>query len=99
MPTQATSEAHVVTALAQRYMTQLCKHFEHRLAVNYDAAAGQIAFPTGLCRLAVGANVLVLHAEAADAGSLDQLESVVARHLERFAFRDQPAIVWHRAAA
>jgi hypothetical protein len=99
MASQATSEARVATPLAQRYMTQLCKHFEHRLAVSYDAAAGRIAFPTGLCRLEAGPEVLVLHAEAADAGALDQLESVVARHLERFAFRDKPQIAWQRTAA
>jgi uncharacterized protein len=99
MESQAASEARVATPLAQRYMTQLCKHFEHRLAVSYDTAAGRIAFPSGLCRLEAGPDVLVLHAEAADPGALDQLESVVARHLERFAFRDKPAIVWQRAAA
>ena len=29
----ARSEAQVATPKAQRYMAQLCKHFEHRLSV------------------------------------------------------------------
>ena len=32
------SEARVATALAQRHMTQLRKHFEHRLAVSCSTA-------------------------------------------------------------
>jgi hypothetical protein len=89
------SEARVATAMAQRYMTQLCKHFEHRLPARYGASEGTIEFPSGKCRMAVPQpDLLVLHAEAATADLLGQLESVIARHLERFAFRDKPAIAW-----
>jgi len=94
------SEARVATALAQRYMTQLCKHFEHRLPARYTVADGSIEFVNGVCRLAVPEpELLVLRAEAADEAALGQLEGTIARHLERFAFRDKPAIDWHRAAA
>jgi hypothetical protein len=89
------SEARVATAMAQRYMTQLCKHFEHRLPAQYDAGEGRIEFPSGLCRMAVPQpDLLVVQAEAATADLLGQLESVVARHLQRFAFRDKPEIAW-----
>jgi hypothetical protein len=33
---------------------------------------------------------------AKDGEALGQLETVVARHLERFAFRDKPEIAWTR---
>jgi uncharacterized protein len=94
MPLQ--SEARLATPLAQRYMTQLCKHFEHRLQVSYSAAEGEIAFPSGTCRLDAAPDLLVLRAEAEDAAQLARLESTVARHLERFAFRDKPEIAWAR---
>ncbi len=93
------SEARVETALAQRYLTQLCKHFEHRFAVSQGGGAGNIAFPFGTCRLEAAPDLLILRAEVRDPALLEQLESVVARHLERFAFRDTPAIVWNRADA
>ena len=93
------SEARVATTMAQRYMTQLCKHFEHRLTVSYSAEAGSIAFPSGICRLEAAPGLLVLRAEAQDEEQLGQLEQVVARHLERFAFRDPPAIAWSRPSA
>ncbi|HXQ49714.1 MAG TPA: DUF2218 domain-containing protein [Stellaceae bacterium] len=91
------SEARVATDLAQRYLTQLCKHFEHRLAVSYFEAHGSIAFPAGTCRLEAEPGCLILRAEAADAETLGQVELTVARHLERFAFRAPPLIAWSRA--
>ena len=99
MEAKLASAAHVATPLAQRYMTQLCKHFEHRLPARYGAGEGRIEFPSGLCRMEVQGDLLILHAEAANAESLAQLENVVARHLERFAFRDKPEIAWTRSAA
>jgi len=94
------SEARVATPMAQRYMTQLCKHFEHRLPARYDAAEGSIEFPSGMCRMEVPQpDLLILRAEAANAELLGQLESVLARHLERFAFRDKPEIAWARPQA
>jgi len=93
------SEARIATPMAQRFMMQLCKHFEHRLAVSYSAAAGSIEFPVGTCRLEAAPDLLVLRAEASDATLLGQLETVVARHLARFAFRDPPEIAWRRPIA
>jgi len=93
----ASATARVATTLPRRYMTQLCKHFEHRLAVSYDDTQGSIAFQAGICRLAVEPDALVMTVEAADETALPQLQDVVARHLLRFAFREPPAIVWTAA--
>lgn len=90
------SEAVVATPFASRYLSQLCKHFEHRRAVTWTASRGRIAFDLGICSLAADGERLVLRAEAADAAGLEQLEGVVARHLARFAFRDPPEVRWQR---
>jgi hypothetical protein len=87
--------ARVATDLPRRYMTQLCKHFEHRLAVAYDETQGSIRFQSGECRLKVAPDALVMTVEASDEAALPQLQDVVARHLLRFAFREPPQIVWH----
>ena len=96
MDAAVSSEALVATPLAARYVTQLCKHFGHRLAVTLDGTKGSIAFPSGVCRLAAEPGLLVLGARSPHESSLSALEAVVARHLERFAFRDKPSIVWRR---
>ena len=88
------SEARITTERASIYLQQLCKHFAHRLPVEFTPERGQIAFSIGTCRLAADSGVLTLQAEAADAPQLEQLQDVIVRHLLRFAFRDPPAITW-----
>jgi hypothetical protein len=88
------AEAHVPTTTPRRYMSQLCKHFEHKLPVTLGEAEGRIEFSTGICLLSVTEDTLILRAEAKDAESLAPLEDVVARHLVRFAFREPVEVRW-----
>ena len=89
------SEARVPTATPRRYLGQLCKHFGHKLPVTLSEARGRIAFPGGVCTLdADEAETLVLRVTASDEAALASLEDVVARHLERFAFRDELEVRW-----
>lgn len=96
------AEAHVRTDLAaSRYLGQLCRHFEHKLPASYDEGVreGRIDFPFGVCTLmANDAHSLVMHVAAGTAEDLERLENVVARHLERFAFRETFTIEWQKAA-
>lgn len=88
------SQARVATPLASRYLQQLCKHFAHKLPVTFDPRQGRIEFTLGVCELEADAATLAMRAEAPDPEALARLEEVVARHLERFAFREQPQIAW-----
>ena len=45
------STASVQTPLAARYLTQLCKHFEHKMPVTHGNGEGQITFSSGTCAL------------------------------------------------
>lgn len=92
------SEARVATAMAQRYLTQLCKHFQHKLPVTLAEGRGQIGFSGGVCSLEVEDGALVMRLAAEDAAALERLEEVVSRHLARFAFREPPEVRWSRAA-
>lgn len=88
------SVARLGTKLPARYMTQLCKHFEHKLPVTYDATSGTITFSSGVCALRAEDGVLALSLSAADPAALAQVQDVVARHLVRFAFREEMHIVF-----
>ncbi|HXA21276.1 MAG TPA: DUF2218 domain-containing protein [Acetobacteraceae bacterium] len=88
------STAEVATPQAGRYLTQLCKHFQHKCPVTQDEASGHIAFSTGDCRLRAEAGILTLSLQAAGDAQLAQLQDVVSRHLIRFAFREAMQIVW-----
>ena len=87
-------KADVVSPLAGRYLTQLCKHFQHKIPVELADTSGRITFPMGTCALQAAEGVLTLSVEAADAPALTQLQDVVARHLLRFAFREDVRIDW-----
>lgn len=94
----ARSIATVATDKASRYLQQLCKHFAHKLPVEFDPQQGSIAFPIGTCRLAAEDAGLRLSCEASDAGQLAQLQDVIERHLVRFAFRENElAVIWQAA--
>lgn len=91
------ANARIETERASRYLQQLCKHFAHKLPVEFTPAQGRIDFSIGTCRLAAEGRVLTLGAEAADEANLTQLQGVVDRHLLRFAFREEMKIDWRPA--
>lgn len=92
--------ARVPTASGSRYLQQLCKHWQHNLAVEFTPERGTVVFP----RDARGADwpgdaVVTMTAvdggldcriEASAAGQLEALKGALARHLDRFAFREAP---------
>ena len=84
------STAHVPTASASRYLQQLCKHWSHKFAVEFDETHGRIPLPLGTATLDAGAESLDVTLEANDAGALPRMKDVVASHLDRFAFREAP---------
>ncbi len=94
-----TTTAVVPTANASRYLQQLCKHWQHNLTVQFDADHGTVVFP----RDARGADhpgdalvtfdagdALTVRIDATSPEQLEGLKGAVARHLDRFAFREAP---------
>jgi hypothetical protein len=94
--------AHVPTASASKYLQQLCKHWQHNLAVEFTAAHGTVVFPKdargadwpgdALVTFDAGADALAVRIDASAEGQLDALKGAVARHLDRFAFREAPLV-------
>lgn len=85
------SSARVGTAHASRYLQQLCKHWSHKLDVTFDEAQGTIRFPgETVISLDAGPDALNARIEAPDADTLARMKTVLAEHLDRFAFREAP---------
>lgn len=100
--------ASVPTANAGKYLQQLCKHWQHNLQVEFTAEHGTIVFPQdargadwpgdGLVTFDAGEATLEVRIDASIAGQLEALKGAVARHLDRFAFREAPlAFDWRDA--
>ncbi len=95
-----TTTASVPTASASKYLQQLCKHWEHNLAVEFTPAHGTVVFPKdargadwpgdALVTFDAGADALEVRIDASIEGQLEGLKGAVARHLDRFAFREAP---------
>lgn len=93
----ARSAATITTDKASRYLQQLAKHFAHKLPVSFDPHQGVIGFPIGDCHMVAYETQLVLTLASPDTEKLAQLQDVVARHLVRFAFREDLTLEWQAA--
>ena len=95
-----TATARVPTAHASKYLQQLCKHWQHNLAVEFTPDRGTITFPRdargadwpgdGRATLVAEDDALIVTVDASNDDHLAALEETVARHLDRFAFREAP---------
>ncbi|MGV1682506.1 DUF2218 domain-containing protein [Sphingopyxis sp. NJF-3] len=102
--------AYVPTGQASKYLQQLCKHWQHNLAVDFTADHGTVTFPRdargadwpgdALVTFDAGADALAVRIDASAEGQLEALKGAVARHLARFAFREAPlAFDWQPSAS
>ena len=85
-----TTTANVPTAQAEKYLKQLCKHWSHKLDVKLEGPTGIVRFEQAAATMTALSDGLTVTIEAADADMLEQIKDVVARHLDRFAFREAP---------
>ena len=86
------------TQHASRYLLQLCKHWSHKFAVEFDPAHGRIDFDAEThCVLDADANGLAIRLEARDPARAEIMTGVVADHLKRFAFREELEVGWRAA--
>ncbi len=88
---EVATSATVPTASASRYMQQLCKHWGHKFAVDFDSERGSVGFPGGaVLRMVAAPEALAVTLTAPDATAALRMQGVVAEHLDRFAFREAP---------
>ena len=97
--------ARVPTTSASKYLQQTCKHWEHNLAVSFTPEHGTIVFPKdargadhpgdATVTFDAQADVLEVRIDATSPEQLNGLKGAVARHVDRFAFREaQLAYDW-----
>ena len=101
-----TTSAAVPTTHGSRYLQQLCKHWAHNLAVEFTPEHGTVTFPRDVRGADYPGDAVVtfdgsdsaldVRIEASSPEQRDNLKDVVARHLDRFAFREAPlTFAWH----
>jgi hypothetical protein len=107
-----TAEVRVQTDHPGRYLVQLGRHAQqaHRLRhdrddtqppprvehVEWSETSGVVDFGRGRCTMQASENLLTLRAEAADEESLQLVQDLVTRDIERFGRRDHLQVSWQR---
>ncbi len=86
----ASVTATVPTTNGSKYMQQLCKHWSHKLEVEFDTENARVTFPEAVATMAAAPEALTVTIEAADAEQVERMKGVVSSHLDRFAFREAP---------
>lgn len=83
------------TENGRKYLVQLCKHFAHKIEVSYSDTHGECRFICGTAIMDADESSLRVHAMAEDGQQLAETQSVIERHLVRFAFRENlEALNW-----
>lgn len=87
----------VATEHGSRYLQQLCKHWTHKFAVQFDATQGSVDLNEDrLLRMTATEKALELQASA-PVDSMAQFQHVIDSHIARFAFREELAFDWQPA--
>ena len=82
--------ATVPTESGSKYLQQLCKHWSHKLTVEFTAEKGTVTFPNAVATMTAQPDSLLVTIEAEDAETMERMKGVVSSHLDRFAFREAP---------
>lgn len=83
----AITRATVQTDQPGRYILRLSKHWGHKFAVTFDNERSHIDLGDSICELIADTNALQVVLHAPD-NLMDELQVVIAEHLQRFAPRE-----------
>ena len=88
------ARADVPTDAPERYAKQLVAHLGRKTEWTTEGRASTASIAGGTGVIEVGDGVLTLLAEASDTETLERVQDVLGRHLERFGQRNELAVVW-----
>ncbi|MCW2578484.1 MAG: hypothetical protein JWR82_85 [Blastococcus sp.] len=88
------SRADVPTDAPERYAKQLVSHLGRKTEWITEGSVSTATIAGGTGVVEVGDGVLTLLAGAPDPETLDRVQDVLGRHLERFGQRNELAVVW-----
>lgn len=82
--------ATVPTDNGGKYVRQLCKHWAHKLPVELEGDNGTVTFPSAVATMVAGPDAIAITITGEEHDEVERMQDVVARHLDRFAFREAP---------
>ena len=87
--------AQVPTENGGKYVRRLCKHWAYKLDVEIEGDRGVVRYPGGTTTMHADEQSIALTIVGEQAETVERLQGVIERHLDRFAFREAPlAYAW-----
>tara|TARA_B100000513_G_C11738323_1_gene129354 strand:- start:74 stop:406 length:333 start_codon:yes stop_codon:yes gene_type:complete len=86
--------AAVETENASKYLVQLCKHFAHKVEVDYDTAQARVEFAPGRCMMTAEGNTLAFYCRSKEDRGIEVMQYILSDHLVRFAWREEITFNW-----
>ena len=83
-----TSITSLPTNEASRLIKRLCKHFSHKVDVEFDESSGHVDFPMGSCNMKASDDTLTFDIQADNPENLQKVQQVISSHADKFA-RDE----------
>ncbi len=90
--------SHLHTSIATRhgskYLQQLCKHFRHKVNVEFDQTTARVDFPGGVAFMFADDEGLSFFCRVDVEGKEAQIKAILDTHLIKFAWREELVIDW-----
>ena len=86
--------AAVETENASKYLVQLCKHFAHKVEVDYNTVQARVEFPPGRCMMTAEGNHLSFYCRSKEDRGIAVIQHIISDHLVRFAWREEIIFDW-----
>jgi len=93
--------SHVIieTENASKYLKQLCRHFAHKVEVEYDDVKAEVSFIPGPCKMLAREGLLIIEAESILDQGLLITQSIIDQHIKKFAWREELTLDWNTGPA
>lgn len=92
------TESNVKMQEPARLIRRLCKHWAHKLTVEYGEESGvtegRVEFEKGLALLTEHPDYLAIHLSATSKEDLEILKDVLVRHMERMVGNETLEFIW-----
>lgn len=82
--------AQVPAQQGGRYVRQLASHWSHKFPVEAEGDRAVIQMPAAVVTLDADETGIAVSIDAPEEATAERLTDVVAKHLDRFAFREAP---------
>jgi len=78
------ASTQIPTAEASIYIRKLCRHFAHKVPVQFTELDGQARFLQGQCLMKANAQSLSIYMQADAPDGIQAMQFIIDEHLQRF---------------